>query len=163
MVQSTDFGVLNAQHGILGKAADLIGVSPATLRRYAKQFKKLLSQYAWAKRRQYTQSNIATLTRAKTTIRGGNTTARTNIILGVMGPSKLQALPVAAAMSHAEIVSAFQVVGEQFAIMQDEQAKNTEQIAALAARQHPTQAADIPERRAFPVNCVGHLQFAGGL
>ena len=26
MVQSTDFGVLNAQHGILGKAADLIAI-----------------------------------------------------------------------------------------------------------------------------------------
>ena len=43
------------------QAADLIGVSTATLRRYSTQFKKHLSKYARAKRRQYTQRDLATL------------------------------------------------------------------------------------------------------
>jgi hypothetical protein len=46
-------------------------------------------------------------------------------------------------MSHAELVSAFQVVGEQFAIMQETQTRNNEQIAALAAR------LDALQRRSF--------------
>ena len=38
-------------------------------------------------------------------------------------------------MSHAELVSAFQVVGEQFAIMQETQARNNEQIAVMQETQ----------------------------
>ena len=128
------------------QAADLIGVSTATLRRYSKQFKKHLSKYARAKRRQYTQGDLATLTRAKATIRGGNTTARANVILGVIDPNELAAAPVAAAMSHAELVSAFQVVGEQFAIMQETQTRNNEQIAALTARLDALQARSFVDR-----------------
>ncbi len=128
------------------QAADLIGVSTATLRRYSTQFKKHLSKYARAKRRQYTQSDLATLTRAKATIRGGNTTARANVILGVIDPNELASPPVAAAMSHAELVSAFQVVGEQFAIMQETQTANRELIAALTARLDALQARSFVDR-----------------
>ena len=128
------------------QAADMLGVSTATLRRYSKQFKQHLSKYAQAKRRQYTQNDLATLTRAKATIRGGNTTARANVILGVIDPNELAAPPVAAAMSHAELVGAFQVVGEQFAIMQETQARNNEQIAALVARLDALQARSFVDR-----------------
>ena len=128
------------------QTADLLGVSTATLRRYSNLFKKHLSKYAQAKRRQYTQNDLATLTRAKAAIRGGNTAARANVILGVIDPNELPAPPVAAAMSHAELVGAFQVVGEQFAIMQETQARNNEQIAALVARLDALQARSFVDR-----------------
>jgi hypothetical protein len=79
-------------------------------------------------------------------IRGGNTTARANIILGVIDPNELAAPPVAAAMSHAELVGAFQIVGEQFAIMQETQTRNNEQIAALANRLNALQRRSFVDR-----------------
>ena len=51
------------------QTADMLGVSTATLRRYATQFKKHLSKYAKAKRRQYTQSDLATLVKARDYVR----------------------------------------------------------------------------------------------
>ncbi|HJL70547.1 MAG TPA: hypothetical protein QGI30_06715, partial [Anaerolineales bacterium] len=43
-------------------------------------------------------------------IRGGNTTARANIILGGIDPNEPAAPPVAAAMSHAGPVGALPIV-----------------------------------------------------
>lgn len=128
------------------QAADLLNISTSSLRRYSRQFKKHLSQYAKGKRRQYTQDDLATLTRARDYIRGGNNAQRTNILLATITPGDEKQLPVAAAMSHAELVSAFQVVGEQFAIMQETQTANREQIAALTARLDALQARSFVDR-----------------
>ena len=127
------------------QAADMLGISTATLRRYATHFKKHLSRYAKAKRRQYTQRDLATLVKARDYVRGGNNAQRTNVLLGTITPGDEPLLP-ATAMSHAELVSAFQVVGEQFAIMQETQTRNNEQIAALTARLDALQARSFVDR-----------------
>jgi DNA-binding transcriptional MerR regulator len=145
------------------QAADMLGVSTATLRRYATQFKKHLSKYAKAKRRQYTQSDLATLVKARDYVRGGNNTERTNILLGTITPGDEPLLP-ATAMSHAELVSSVETardqlrtVGEQFAVMQETQTANSEailalmayngaQIAALTARLDALQARSFVDR-----------------
>jgi len=123
------------------QAADMLGVSTSTLRRYATQFKKHLSKYAKAKRRQYTQRDLATLVKARDYVRGGHNAERTNILLGTITPGDEPLLP-ATAMSHAELVSAMEMardqlraVGEQFAIMQETQTANTEQIAVMQETQ----------------------------
>ena len=145
------------------QTADMLGVSTATLRRYATQFKKHLSKYAKAKRRQYTQSDLATLVKARDYVRGGNNAERTNILLGTITPGDEPLLP-ATAMSHAELVSSVETardqlrtVGEQFAIMQETQTANSEailalmanngaQIAALTARLDALQARSFVDR-----------------
>ena len=123
------------------QAADMLNVSTATLRRYATQFKKHLSKYARAKRRQYTQRDLATLVKARDYVRGGHNAERTNILLGTITPGDEPLLPTTA-MNHAELVSAVEttrdqlrVVGEQFAIMQETQARNNEQIAVMQETQ----------------------------
>ena len=145
------------------QTADMLNVSTATLRRYATQFKKHLSRYARAKRRQYTQRDLATLVKARDYVRGGHNAERTNILLGTITPGDEPLLPTTA-MNHAELVSAVEttrdqlrVVGEQFAIMQETQTANSEailalmanngaQIAALTARLDALQARSFVDR-----------------
>ena len=134
------------------QAADMLGISTATLRRYATHFKKHLSKYAKAKRRQYTQRDLATLVKARDYVRGGNNAQRTNVLLGTITPGDEPLLP-ATAMSHAELVSAFEttrdqlrIIGEQFAIMQETQNTNSEQVAALTARLDALQARSFVDR-----------------
>jgi len=121
------------------QTADILSVSAATPRRYAKQFKKHLSKHAKAKRRQYTQKDLAVLTKVRDLIRGGANVARANAVLGTVSPTDEIVLP-ANAMNHAEIVSATEkardqlmLIGKQFALMNGKRVENREKIAVLAA------------------------------
>jgi len=134
------------------RTADILSVSAATLRRYAKQFKKHLSQHAKASRRQYTQKVLAVLTQASDLIRGGANTAIATVILGTVSPTDEIVLP-ANAINHAELVSAVEqardqlrLIGEQFTLMKDKQVENTEQIAVLIARLNALQSRSVVDR-----------------
>ena len=134
------------------QTADMLSVSTATLRRYATQFKKHLSKHAKAKRRQYTQKDLAVLTRARGLMKGGASADRTNAVLGTVSPTDAIVLP-ANAMSHAELVSAVEqardqmlLIGEHFTIMKDKQVENTEQIAVLVERLNALQSRSFVDR-----------------
>jgi DNA-binding transcriptional MerR regulator len=102
------------------QCADMIEVSPATLRRYAKSFKKHLSKSAKGKRRQYTQQDLAVLTQAKNYIRGGTSIKRTNKLLGSAVVDEVQSFPLAATMSHAELVSSVDEMKQGFVAAMNE-------------------------------------------
>ena len=135
------------------QTADILEVSTATLRRYAKQFKKHLGKHTKGKRRRYSQDDLIALSRARDLLREGTTVRRANALLSTISSDAGHLLPVAAAMSHVELLAAFsdarevlRAVGERLADMEANQAANTETIQAMQARLNRLQSRSLVDR-----------------
>ena len=121
------------------QAADMLEVSTATLRRYSRQFSEHLSESAKAKRRRYTQDDLGMLARARDLLRQGTPVERANSLLRTLSPDTNDRMPVAATMSHVELVAAFSE-GREILRSISERLANLEQAQAASIE---TQAANI--------------------
>ena len=115
-------------------------------RRSARQFGEHLSESTYAKRRRYTPDDLGLLARARDILRQGIPVERANSLLRTLPPDTNKLLPIAATMSHVELVAAFSDAREMLRSI-------TERLAEL----EEAQAASI-EAQATNIGIIESLQ-----